>query len=61
MTDTAIMELTETTLADAEARIIELTALIDSWFPETINRNLMRTDEFQDFLLDARNILNRQN
>ena len=59
MTDTAIME--PVTTIDNDTRIAELTALIDSWLPNTINRNLMRTDEFQDFLLDARNILNRQN
>ena len=60
MTDTITME-TAAVPTDADARIVELTAFFDSWFPNVINRSLMRTDEFQDFLLDARQILNRNN
>jgi len=55
MTDTDVM--TDT----AEIRLQELTALIDSFIPNTINRNLIQAMEFQNFLLDARQILNRQN
>ena len=59
MTDTLYMEAeTQSEMSDAE-RITELTALIDSFLPETINRTLMKTSEMQDFLLDLRQILNR--
>lgn len=47
----------EYSIADAE-RIVMLTEAIDSYIPDTIDRTLMPTSEFQNFLLDIRNILN---